>query len=86
QVRDPRTPVLMSVVEEIRKGGGTQSDQALRALQFVQEQIRYVSISIGPGAVRPADPATVLERRFGDCKDKTLLLVTILRALGIDAE
>ena len=31
------------------------------------------------------NPAAVLARRFGDCKDKVLLLVTILRALGVEA-
>jgi hypothetical protein len=33
----------------------------------------------------PASPSAVFARRFGDCKDKTLLYVMILRALGIEA-
>ena len=45
-----------------------------------------MSISIGPGGYRPASPDTVLSRRFGDCKDKALLLTTILRELGIEAQ
>lgn len=86
QVSHPRSPAVLAVVKAIREGGGTPAEQALRALQFVQEQIRYVSISIGVGAFRPAQPDQVLQRRFGDCKDKSLLLVTILRQLGIDAQ
>jgi transglutaminase-like putative cysteine protease len=78
EVRAAQTPALLAVVRKIREGGGTQAEQALRALQFVQEQIRYVSIDIGPGAFRPATPQQVLERRFGDCKDKALLLTTLL--------
>jgi transglutaminase-like putative cysteine protease len=74
------------VVEQIRAEGGSAQQQALRALQYVQEHIRYTSISLGPGAFRPTDPEIVLERRFGDCKDKALLLVTMLRALGIEAD
>jgi transglutaminase-like putative cysteine protease len=85
-VSEPPSSELRTVVEDIRKAGGTQAEQALRALQFVQEQIRYVSISIGRGAFRPSSPNTVLGRRFGDCKDKSLLLVTILRQLGIEAQ
>jgi hypothetical protein len=77
---------LAAVVAELRQAGGTPAEQALRALQFVQEEIRYVSISIGEGAYRPASPEQVLERRFGDCKDKSLLLATLLRQLGIDAQ
>jgi transglutaminase-like putative cysteine protease len=86
QVSNPRTPGLQAAVAEIRNAGGTPADQALRALQFVQEQIRYVSISIGQGGYRPSLPERVLERRFGDCKDKSLLLATLLRQLGIDAQ
>lgn len=78
-------PGVAAVVNEVRAAGGTPEQQALHALQYVQEQVRYTSISIGPGAYRPTAPSVVLARRFGDCKDKTLLLATILQALGIDA-
>lgn len=61
------------------------ASRVLRALRFVQDDIRYTGIEIGAGAWRPTQPEVVLERRFGDCKDKTLLLVTVLRALGIEA-
>ena len=54
-------------------------------LQFVQDEVRYFGIEIGVGSVKPADPSTVFSRRFGDCKDKSLLFVTILRAMGIEA-
>jgi len=61
-------------------------ERILRALRFVQQQIRYTGIAIGPGSHQPADPGVVLERRFGDCKDKSLLLVQLLRALDIEAD
>lgn len=57
----------------------------MRALSFVQNDIRYLSISIGENSHRPSLPAEVLSRRYGDCKDKSQLLVAILRRLGIDA-
>lgn len=85
-VKQPFGPEFAAVVSNIRGAGGTPAEQALRALQFVQEEIRYVSISIGRGAYQPASPSTVLSRRFGDCKDKSLLLATILRELGIEAQ
>jgi len=84
-VKRPLSPAVTAVVNEIRNAGGTPETQALHALQFVQEQIRYVSISIGRGAYQPASPQTVLRRRFGDCKDKALLLATILQELGVEA-
>ncbi|QNA90634.1 DUF3857 domain-containing transglutaminase family protein [Massilia sp. Dwa41.01b] len=59
---------------------------AMRALEFVQNDIRYLSLSLGENSHRPAPPAEVLARRYGDCKDKSLLLVTMLRALGLEAD
>src|SRR5262249_51011561 len=38
---EPPSPELLAVVDQIRKTGGSPQQQALRALQFVQEQIRY---------------------------------------------
>ncbi|HAB16253.1 MAG TPA: hypothetical protein DCE44_07370, partial [Verrucomicrobiales bacterium] len=61
-------------------------EKAEAALQFVQNEIRYVGIEIGINSHRPSEPATVLTRRFGDCKDKTQLLIAILQRLGITAQ
>ena len=62
-----------------------KEQQILAALQFVQDEVRYFGIEIGASSEKPADPSTVFSRRFGDCKDKSLLFVAILRSLGIQA-
>ena len=80
------TASVASVAREIAAGGGSREEIALRALQYVQEQVSYVSIAIGHGGYQPARPDTVLERRYGDCKDKSVLLVSLLRELGIEAQ
>ncbi len=56
------------------------------ALHYVQGQIRYFSVSLGESSHRPASPDTVIDRLYGDCKDKTQLLIAILRELKIDAK
>ncbi|WP_416397125.1 DUF3857 domain-containing protein [Allohahella sp. A8] len=58
----------------------------MQALGFVQNEIRYVSLSFGSNAFRPHRPDEVLEARYGDCKDKTLLLLHLLQAIGIEAQ
>lgn len=55
------------------------------ALRWVQENIRYVSISVGINAWRPQAPETVLVRGYGDCKDKSLLFESLLHRRGIRA-
>jgi len=76
---------LQTLVEQLRTSGATPSEQIIQALRFVQDEIRYTGIEIGPGGYQPQPPAVVLQRRFGDCKEKSYLLVTVLDALGIEA-
>ena len=66
--------------------GKTPELRASQALHWVQDEIRYFSVSMGENSHRPAAPETVLKRRFGDCKDKTQLLVSLLRAMGFEAQ
>lgn len=66
-------------------GARSQAERALRALDFVQKEIRYLGIETGAGSHRPSSPSAVLARRFGDCKDKAYLLVSLFREMGMDA-
>jgi lipoprotein NlpI len=63
----------------------TRQQAVAKVLEFVQNEIRYLSISLGENSHRPFPPEQVLQRRYGDCKDKSLLMVSMLRELGIDA-
>jgi transglutaminase-like putative cysteine protease/lipoprotein NlpI len=63
----------------------SRAEQASQALQWVQAEIRYVSVSLGESSHRPHAPAEVLRNRYGDCKDKSFLLMRILQTLGIPA-
>jgi transglutaminase-like putative cysteine protease len=60
-------------------------ERTARALRWVQEEIRHWSVVLGDCSVHPQPAAVVVARGWGDCKDKALLLSTMLRALGIDA-
>ncbi len=60
-------------------------DRLQAALDYVQQQVRYVGIELGDGSYRPRSPRTVFEERFGDCKDKSYLLCALLSRLGLEA-
>jgi hypothetical protein len=76
---------LLAVSKRFEGNGWTPELRAIAILKFVQEEIRYTGIEEGRGAFRPTAPTEVLKHRYGDCKDKTLLAVTLLRQAGIDA-
>ena len=63
-----------------------QKDPVTAAIRFVQDDIRYLGIEIGRNSHEPRQPSLILEQRWGDCKEKSLLLAMLLRELGLDAE
>jgi transglutaminase-like putative cysteine protease len=65
--------------------GMSEGDRTAAIVRFVQDDVRYVGVEIGEHSHQPHTPAWVLERGFGDCKDKSLLLVSFLRAAGLQA-
>lgn len=77
-----------AVDREVARIAATTADpeqRLLAALRFVQREVRYLGIEMGANSHAPHAPELVLQRRFGDCKDKTLLSLALLRGLGIAA-
>jgi lipoprotein NlpI/transglutaminase-like putative cysteine protease len=83
---DGPTPLLDKQVADIRAAHAAPTDQVLAALKLVQTEVRYFGNEFGVGSHKPTSPEKVLAQRFGDCKDKTLLLVTLMHRLGIEAQ
>ena len=80
----PFSPGLQQKIVEWKRIPGREQ-QVLTALRFVQDDVRYFGVEIGVSGEKPCDPSVVFARRYGDCKDKSLLFVAILRALGVQA-
>lgn len=57
----------------------------LEIIRFVQDEVRYLGFEAGLNSHKPHAPVKVFDQRFGDCKDKSLLLATILQQKGIAA-
>src|SRR5688500_9721984 len=60
--------------------------RTVAALRAVQDEIAYLANGLDGGNYIPQTPAETWEKRYGDCKAKTLLLVAMLREIGIEAE
>lgn len=61
-------------------------DRASAALKLVQQDVRYVYVGLNTGNLTPASADQTWQRRYGDCKGKTVLLLALLKELGVDAE
>ncbi len=51
----------------------------------LHHEVRYTGVEFGASQLTPQRPSEVIQRHYGDCKDKATLLVTMLRAVGIKA-
>lgn len=80
------TGAIADLAKELGLRPGQADAEGVReAIRFVQEEVRYTGLELGAHAYRPYPPGTVLQRRYGDCKDKATLLVELLRYLGLQA-
>lgn len=80
------TPEIQRLADEITKDMAAPRDQAQALYEWVTRNVRYVAVYFGNGRFVPNDTATILSRRFGDCKDDATLLSALLAAKGIVSE
>lgn len=76
---------LKPLVVKLTSGKQSRDDKMQTILQYLSREIRYTGVEFDEAAIVPRSPAEVLTRRYGDCKDKSVLLVAMLRAAGIPA-
>jgi hypothetical protein len=81
----PAEPPVQALADRLWAQTGAPEPFVVAAVRWVQDEVRYFGMEQGDASHVPHHPTTVLERRYGDCKDKTLLLVSLLRARGIQA-
>jgi len=85
--REPCWPTAEIQVEVDRiVDAGMGFEEKVRAMaEFAQNEIRYVAVEIGKNRWEPRPAATTLLNRYGDCKDKSVLMVAMLETAGIRA-
>jgi len=89
EIRELAARLAAEVKQERRARGAPEEGDDLAFVQaahrFVVTNIRYVGLELGIHGFKPYRVDQILERRFGDCKDKASLTHALLEAQGIDA-
>ena len=84
---DAITPDMKKQVADLTAGATTDMDKIKAVFYFVSKKIRYMGITPEkdrPG-FEPHDVQITYEKKYGVCRDKAALLVSLLRAAGQDA-
>jgi len=76
---------VREIVDHLIAGRKTAAEKEAAIMDYVDREVRYTGIEFGEAAIVPHDPAELLNKKYGDCKDKATLVVTMLRAAGIPA-
>jgi len=79
------TPALDSSLASLVTPARTLEDSLRLVHRWVAQDFRYVSLSLGIGGFQPRLPAAVLQTRYGDCKDKATLFITLAQRMGLRA-
>jgi hypothetical protein len=85
QGRNETSPEIAAKTAEIVSGHADFAGKLRAITGFMQDQIRYVAIEIAVGGFQPHSATDVFHNRYGDCKDKATLLISMLRSAGIHA-
>jgi tetratricopeptide (TPR) repeat protein len=61
-------------------------DEKIKSISnYIQNNIQYIYTDLNRGGYAPHNAGEVFRLRYGDCKDQTVLFISMLKALGIES-
>ena len=79
------TNEIKALTDSLTKGVAPAKEKVRRIYSWVQKNIKYVAFEDGENGFVPREAGLVIRRKYGDCKDKTSLLVAMMRSQGLNA-
>jgi len=85
EVNEEENPELERLADSLVKGKSTNEEKVKAILYWVQDNIKYIAFEAGMGGFIPRKAALVCDRKYGDCKDMSSILYTMINSVGIPA-
>lgn len=79
------TPEIQKLADELTVGINDEKERVRALYNWVKANIRYVAVYLGNGGYEPHPVNTILNNRYGDCKDHAAILESLLKAKGIES-
>lgn len=76
-------PVFEAKVDSITASSTTELEKVSAIYHWVKKNIKYIAFEDNMGGFIPRNPQTVFDRKFGDCKDMSSIIVKMLDVQGI---
>jgi hypothetical protein len=74
---------IQRLTDSLTAGVSTDREKVRRLFSWVQKNIKYVAIEDGDNGFVPRNASGILQRRYGDCKDKSSILNAMMKAAGL---
>jgi Domain of Unknown Function with PDB structure (DUF3857)/Transglutaminase-like superfamily len=81
---DP-SPEIVAQTQQLIQGASDFYAKLAAITAYIQKNVRYFIVMRGIGGLQAHPAANIFRNRYGDCKDKTTLLISMLQAAGIKA-
>jgi transglutaminase-like putative cysteine protease len=83
--RPAPSPEITAQTQSLIAGAPDFYARLSRITEYIQKNIRYFIVMRGIGGWQANPAADIFRNRYGDCKDKTTLLISMLQVAGIHA-
>jgi hypothetical protein len=83
--RTAPSPEITAKVQSLITGAPDFYTKLARITTSIQKDVRYFIVLRGIGGLQANHAADIFRNRYGDCKDKTTLLISMLQVAGIRA-
>jgi hypothetical protein len=83
--RPTPSPEITAKAQSLIAGAPDFYTKLSRITESIQRNIRYFIVERGIGGLQANHAADIYRNSYGDCKDKTTLLISMLRVAGIKA-
>lgn len=83
--KEPFVPQRAADIKNLVSNATSRDEKIGLLYQYLQQNMRYVSIQLGIGGFKPFAVKFVDEKKYGDCKALTNYMRYLLRAAGINA-
>lgn len=77
---------IKELVRELTLDKKTTMEKVRSIYNHIVKKIRYVGLEFGIGGFKPRKPEVCYNTKYGDCKDKGTLLITMLEEIGVEAK
>ncbi|AZQ60737.1 DUF3857 domain-containing protein [Flammeovirga pectinis] len=72
-------------IKELTKSASSDLEKAQIVYNYLQNKVRYISVQLGIGGLKPANSLQVDTKGYGDCKGLSNYMYTLLKEVGVES-